>query len=198
MAQDIELALAFEPDAGALFEGQLGICEGDDVLHSGHALSQEVALGFYLIGSSRLLQAPLAGLVQGVSGAGKSYTINRVAEWFPPEAVLKVHRMARHASEYVPAGALEHRFVLVRRIHQRNTPVTIPPMVQESGLKEGTVRNRFREMEAFGAIREVSASAGRRPAEYEIDDLTILERGPFRLPCLPGTASKHRPPENMP
>ncbi len=78
----------------------------------GVAGEKELILMLYLIGTSRLLPRPLAGVVMGASSAGKSYVINRVASLFPEETVLQAHRITPRALEHMPAGSLVHRFVV--------------------------------------------------------------------------------------
>ena len=78
----------------------------------GVAGEQELILMLYLIGTSRLLIRPLAGVVMGASSAGKSYVIGKVACLFPHETVLHAHRLTPHALEYMPKGALIHKYVV--------------------------------------------------------------------------------------
>src|SRR5262249_36584619 len=59
----------------------------DDVAALGVAGERETTGTVYLIGVSRLLDRPLAGIVQGPSSSGKSYLIEKTASLFPPEAV---------------------------------------------------------------------------------------------------------------
>src|SRR5262249_16728051 len=66
----------------------------------------------YLAGVSRLLERPLAVIVQGPSSSGKSYVIAKVAELFPPEAVVLAHQMTPQALFHMEPGSLEHRFVV--------------------------------------------------------------------------------------
>lgn len=78
----------------------------------GIAQERELSLMVYLIGTSRLLDRPLAGLVMGQSSAGKSYVIDKVGGLFPDEAVLQAHRITPRALEHMPDGSLKHRFVM--------------------------------------------------------------------------------------
>ena len=85
---------------------------GEHVHVLGIAGERTLSLAVYLIGTSRLLPRPLAGTVMGASSAGKSYIIDRVASLFPPEAVLRAHRLSPRALERLPDQALVHRFVV--------------------------------------------------------------------------------------
>ena len=71
-----------------------------------------LALTIYLTGTSRLLEHPLAVIVQGPSASGKSYVIERVARLFPAEAVLMATDITPNALYYLSPGELEHRFVV--------------------------------------------------------------------------------------
>ena len=87
-------------------------CIIDHTCQLGVAGEHELILTIYLIGTSRLLPKPLAGLVMGASSAGKSYTISKVASLFPKEAVLQAHRLTPRALEHMPDGSLKNRFVV--------------------------------------------------------------------------------------
>jgi len=74
---------------------------------------EDLRLGAYAIGTSRKLDSPLAGIVLGPSSSGKSYVIERVADLFPTEAVLRSTDLSRNSLYYVEEDALVHRFVAV-------------------------------------------------------------------------------------
>ncbi|MHC4618379.1 MAG: hypothetical protein ACYTEQ_11575 [Planctomycetota bacterium] len=78
----------------------------------GVAGEKNLIIAIYVIGTSRLLAKPLAGLVMGVSSAGKSFVIDMVSRLFPDEAVLRAHRISPRALQYLPPGSLIHRFVV--------------------------------------------------------------------------------------
>jgi hypothetical protein len=84
----------------------------DDVRAVGVAGELELAATVYLVGTSRLLDQPLAAIVQGPSSSGKSYVIDRTSMLFPPEAVLRATSMTSNALYYLPPGRLKHRFVV--------------------------------------------------------------------------------------
>jgi hypothetical protein len=73
---------------------------------------QELAATSYLIGTSRLLTKPLAGIVQGLSGTGKTYVPLTASKLFPPEAIVNATDITTNALYYLPAGALVHRWVV--------------------------------------------------------------------------------------
>jgi hypothetical protein len=84
----------------------------DAVAAAGVAGERELGLTLYLLGTSRLLPGPLAGIVQGTSSSGKSYTVDRVADLFPPEAVIRATQMTPQALFHMPPGGLRHKWVV--------------------------------------------------------------------------------------
>lgn len=85
---------------------------GADIESVGVAGEDDLRLTLYLIGTSRLLPRPLAAIVQGQSSSGKSYTVERVASLFPPEAVVLATQMTPQALFHMPNGSLSHRWVV--------------------------------------------------------------------------------------
>lgn len=83
-----------------------------DIKAAGVAGEQRLALTIYLIGVSRILNNPLAGIIQGPSSSGKSYTINTVASLFPPEVVIMATSMTPQSLFYMQPGALSHKLVV--------------------------------------------------------------------------------------
>lgn len=84
----------------------------EDIAAVGVAGEATLALTVYLIGTSRLLDQPLAVIVQGQSSSGKSYVMERVAALFPPEAVIQATQITPQALFYMPPGSLAHRWVV--------------------------------------------------------------------------------------
>lgn len=85
----------------------------DDVAALGVAGERELVATTYLVGTSRLLSHPLAMIAQGPSSSGKSYCISKTASLFPAEAIVVATQLTPQALFYMPAGDLEHRFVVV-------------------------------------------------------------------------------------
>jgi len=84
----------------------------DDTAAMGVAGERELIATVYLVGVSRLLDKPLAAIVQGLSSSGKSYVPERVASLFPPEAILLATQQTPQALFYMSAGSLSHRFIV--------------------------------------------------------------------------------------
>lgn len=96
-----------------------------------------LALTMYLTGTSRLLEQPLAVIVQGPSASGKSYVIERVAWLFPAEAVLMATDITPNALYYLSPGELEHRFVVAgerSRRHNDETTKALREMISAGQL----------------------------------------------------------------
>jgi len=83
-----------------------------DVAALGVAGERELAATVYLVGTSRLLVRPLAGIVQGPSASGKSFVIEQTSSLFPPEAVIVATQMTPQALFHMKPGSLKHRFVV--------------------------------------------------------------------------------------
>jgi hypothetical protein len=84
----------------------------DDVAALDVAGERELIATVFLIGVSRLLPRPLAGIVQGPSSSGKSYLIEKTAALFPPEAVIQATQMTPQALFHMRPGTLAHRFIV--------------------------------------------------------------------------------------
>jgi hypothetical protein len=84
----------------------------DDVALLNVAGEKVLTATLYLIGVSRLLSRPLAGIVQGPSTSGKSYLIEKTASLFPPETVIFATQMTPQALFHMKPGTLRHRFIV--------------------------------------------------------------------------------------
>ena len=96
----------------------------DGIEQLGVAGEHLLALTVYLTGTSRLLDHPLAVIVQGPSSSGKSYVIEKVARLFPEESVLMATDITPNALYYLSAGELEHRFVIAGERSRRQNDDT--------------------------------------------------------------------------
>lgn len=84
----------------------------EDIERCGVVGEEALALTVYVIGASRLLRAPLAGITQGTSSSGKSFVIETVAGCFPKEWVLRATDLTPNALYYFTPGGLMHTFVV--------------------------------------------------------------------------------------
>ena len=115
----------------------------DGIGQMGVAGEHSLALNIYLTGTSRLLDSPLAVIVQGPSASGKSYVIEKLAGLFPEEAVLMATDITPNALYYLAAGELEHRFVVAGERSRR----------QNDDTAQGT--KALREMISSGWLRKL-------------------------------------------
>ena len=83
-----------------------------DVAACGVAGEKELVSTIYLLGVSRMLAKPLAAVVMAPSSVGKSFTVRKVSELFPPEAVIHATSMTPQALFYMPPGSLTHRWIV--------------------------------------------------------------------------------------
>lgn len=83
-----------------------------DIAAMGVAGESDLTGTVYIVGTSRLLESPLAAIVQGQSASGKSYLIQQTAKLFPPEAVLHATQMTPQALFHMPPQSLVHRFIV--------------------------------------------------------------------------------------
>ncbi len=84
----------------------------EDIRAIGIVGEQEVALTLYVLGVSRLLDRPLAAIVQGITASGKSFTIEKVMKFFPDESRLIATDITPNALYYLPSGSLMHKCVV--------------------------------------------------------------------------------------
>lgn len=97
---------------GLLVEPQLTDVILGDLGALGVVGEEQLALTTYVIATSRLLDKPLSGIVQGPTSTGKSYVPFTAMQLFPREAVLVATDITTNALYYAPPGSLMHVFVL--------------------------------------------------------------------------------------
>jgi hypothetical protein len=76
---------------------------------------ERLAQTLYLVLTSRLLDKQVSAGVKGHSASGKSYTVETVAGFFPPEAYLEFTGMSEHALVYSPEQ-FSHRTLIVYEV----------------------------------------------------------------------------------
>ena len=132
---------------------------------SGVTGEQDLVLTLFLVGTSRLLQRPMACIVQGPSSSGKSYVIEKVAQAFPPESVLMATDMTANALYYMPPEKLKHCFVVVgERPRRRNDD-------------SAAATKALREMIASGRLSKSVAESNRLTGQMETR--IIEQEGPI-------------------
>ncbi len=97
---------------------------GRDCSAMGVAGESDLVTVLYLVGTSRLLEKPLAACVQGSSSSGKSHVIETVAKLFPSEAKLEATQMTPKALLYLPPESLKHRWIVAGERSRRQDKLT--------------------------------------------------------------------------
>ncbi|MHC5023151.1 MAG: hypothetical protein ACYTGG_04475, partial [Planctomycetota bacterium] len=118
----------------------------------------------YLLATSRLLDKPLSGLVQGASSSGKSFTITKVAELIPPESVFGITNHSPKSFYYMPNGSLMHRFIHAGEM----------PRGKDGDAIEA--RKALREMQSAG---ELSQAVPEKDASNRIVTRVVHQFGPI-------------------
>jgi DNA primase len=134
-----------------------------DIESVGVAGEDDLRLTLYLVGTSRLLPRPLAAIVQGQSSSGKSYTVERVASLFPPEAVVHATQMTPQALFHARAGSLSHRWVVAGERSR----------LENDDKAEAT--RALREMLSGGRLTKMMPAK----VDGEIVTVTIEQEGPI-------------------
>ena len=136
---------------------------GTDIEAVGVAGEDDLRLTLYLVGTSRLLPRPLAAIVQGQSSSGKSYTVERVASLFPPEAVVLATQMTPQALFHARPGSLSHRWVVAGERSR----------LENDDRAEAT--RALREMLSGGRLTKMMPTK----VDGEIQTVTIEQEGPI-------------------
>src|SRR5262249_13041383 len=113
---------------------------------------------------SRLLNRPLADIVQGPSTSGKSYLIEKTASLFPSEAVIYATQMTPQALFHMKPGTLCHKFVVAGE-RSRN---------QDDDKAEAT--RALREMISSGKLTKLMPV---REGNNQIQTQSIEQDGPI-------------------
>lgn len=90
----------------------------------------------FVIASTYKMQNPLHGLIQGISGSGKTHLINSIGELMPPEDVMNITRVTSKSFYHYKEDELIGKLVLIQDI---------------DGLDEEAMY-AFREMQSAGFV----------------------------------------------
>ncbi|MHA2043536.1 MAG: hypothetical protein ACYSWZ_00380 [Planctomycetota bacterium] len=155
----------------------------------GVAGEDQLVIAVYVIGTSRLLTKPLAGLVMGVSSAGKSFVINTVSRLFPNEAVLRAHRITPQALQYLPEGYLIHRFVVAgERSRMRDDAAAEATRALREMISDGRLSTLVTVSHGFGVhqsahIEQEGPIAYIESTTMGVEDIFNEDRTRFMLLC---------------
>ena len=84
-----------------------------DMESLGYVGEEKAKLLAYLIGLSRKLEKPLAGIISSQSSSGKSGMTEIVEITTPPEEVVLFSRLSTHALGYLPKDFLKHKLLII-------------------------------------------------------------------------------------
>ncbi len=127
--EDRRLGLAFlkSPD---LF--QQIVSDMEALGYVGEDLNKQLV---YLAASSRKLQEPICLLLLSQSSSGKSLLVDTVRRLIPEEELIAVTSLSDQALNYLPEGALEHKFlVLGEAVHSEAVEHQIREMISSREL----------------------------------------------------------------
>ncbi len=135
-----------------------------DIEKMGVVGERKLAATIYLLGVSRLLDHPLAAIVQGPSSSGKSYVIDKISRLFPAETVIRATSLTPQSLYYLPDGTLSHKWVIAGERSRR----------EEDDQAEAT--RALREMLSSGEISKMLAEKSR---DGQMETHKIHQSGPI-------------------
>jgi hypothetical protein len=112
IANEIRLRLAWSSCAALAHEPSILDAFARDLERSGLAGEARSGRLLYLVLTSRFLERPVSAAVKGPSSGGKSYLVETVTRFFPPEAAYELTAMSEHALAY-GTEPLAHRFLVL-------------------------------------------------------------------------------------
>jgi hypothetical protein len=116
-----------------------------DIEKLGIAGEEDLSLTIYLLGTSRKLEKPLSSIVKGPTSSGKSYIVEKVADLFPPESVIRATQMTPQALFHLPKGVLRHAFIVAGERRRDSTD------------EAAEATRPLREMRATGRLSKLMA-----------------------------------------
>jgi DNA primase len=120
------------------------------------------ALVLYLVGTSRLLDKPLAGIVQSPSAAGKTTLMDAALSFFPEEDRVKYSAMTGQSLFYMGDADLKHKILAI---------------VEEAGAEKASYALKLLQSEGELTI----ASTGKNPASGRMETQEYHVEGPVAI-----------------
>jgi hypothetical protein len=139
-----------------------------DFAHCGVVGEETTVLVGYLAAVSRLLDAPLALLIQSSSAAGKSWLLDAILACVPPEHQVQYSALTGQALFYLGATELKHKVLAI---------------TEEAGARRAAYALKL--LQSAGAL--TIASTGKDPATGRLVAHPYRVEGPVML-CLTTTA----------
>ena len=120
------------------------------------------ALVLYLVGTSRLLDRPLAGIVQSPSAAGKTTLMDAALSFFPEEDRVKYSAMTGQSLFYMGDANLKHKILAI---------------VEEAGAEKAGYALKLLQSEGELTI----ASTGKNPTTGRMETQEYHVEGPVAI-----------------
>ena len=120
------------------------------------------ALVLYLVGTSRLLDRPLAGIVQSPSAAGKTTLMDAALSFFPEEDRVKYSAMTGQSLFYMGDADLKHKILAI---------------VEEAGAEKASYALKLLQSEGELTI----ASTGKNPTTGRMETQDYHVEGPVAI-----------------
>jgi hypothetical protein len=120
------------------------------------------ALVLYLVGTSRLLDKPLAGIVQSPSAAGKTTLMDAALSFFPEEDRVKYSAMTGQSLFYMGDADLKHKILAI---------------VEEAGAEKASYALKLLQSEGELTI----ASTGKNPTTGRMETQEYHVEGPVAI-----------------
>jgi DNA primase len=120
------------------------------------------ALVLYLVGTSRLLDRPLAGIVQSPSAAGKTTLMDAALSFFPEEDRVKYSAMTGQSLFYMGDADLKHKILAI---------------VEEAGAEKASYALKLLQSEGELTI----ASTGKNPTTGRMETQEYHVEGPVAI-----------------
>ena len=174
VASEIRSRIAWKQAAPLAREQNILVLFTDDLVGAGVVGEARNAKLLYLALTSRLLDKPVSAAVKGPSAGGKSYVVERVCEFFPPDAYYALTAMSERALAY-STEPLRHRFLV---------------LYEAAGLESDFASYLIRSLLSEGRLRYETVEKGPNGLEPRL----IEREGPTGLIVTTTAVSLH--PEN--
>jgi DNA primase len=156
-----------------------------DVQALGVAGEENLIKTIYLIGVSRLLDRPLAGIVQASSSSGKSYVVSTTIKLFPSEVKLIATHITPQALYYLDQGSLKNKLVVVGERSRRDdddaaeATLALREMLSEQKLsKVVTIRiggnHEAKKIEQEGPIAYIETTTKEKIFDEDLNRCLLL------------------------
>lgn len=127
-----------------------------DLRHRGVVGEERTIKLLYLILTSRIFSRPISAAIKGPSSCGKSYTLERVLEYFPESAYLAMTGMSEHALIY-DDRPISNRFLIVFEAagaDNENLSYMLRSILSEGRVSYTTVEKTSAGMKPKNILRE--------------------------------------------